>query len=144
MEALVRSAVCYSPPAYNTQVACWFATQLWSLVLSLNVTVPASAPHASAFVSDEFSFHRFAYRPRWSQRCPETIVTGLAASRAGHTNAQSRPTREPGTRPVADARHSHKLVSEPRSDGLEKRTGKEDTLKIGAPLQCTRYTLRLL
>ena len=107
MEALVRSAVCYSPPAYNTQVACWFAAQLCSLVLSLNVTVPASAPCASASVSDKFSFHRFANRPRWLQRCPEIIVTSLSTSRVGHTNAQDRPTREPGTWPVADAWHSH-------------------------------------
>ena len=28
MEALVRSAVCYSPPAYNTQVTCWFAARI--------------------------------------------------------------------------------------------------------------------
>ena len=29
------------------------------------------------FLSDEFSFHRFALRPRWSERCPKTIVAVL-------------------------------------------------------------------
>ena len=28
MEALVRSAVCYNPPAYNTQVICWFVASI--------------------------------------------------------------------------------------------------------------------
>ena len=51
---------------------------------------------------------------------------GLAASRADLHNAQNRSTREPGTRFAADVRHGHNLVSEPSSDGLEKRTGKED------------------